>query len=294
MFQLKYEQIFFYLQAIINFCIGVRMNRPLLKAAARRMFAPIWFARRHPIYRLIEITDEEQMLRLKPEIRNLIQEKIVISRSGFLNQHQGLDAILEEINKVLKSLIPPISLQRHWEIAAYNCIKFTKLRSNLFNIIGYSENETYGPRIRPDFITESCRFRAQIRKTQFVNPNINNHIFQSIDGEWILSEEMKKFTEIAQTKRIEFIKSTLIKKNSSSIWHSIPITYEEANLQQAETSLTKSQILSIINSLTPFLNDLDRLRFRNLSNKSRDNLIIILQEIKNIIAENNINSNENK
>jgi hypothetical protein len=105
---------------------------------------------------------------------------------------------------------------------------------------------------------------------------------------------MKKFTEIAQTKRIEFIKSTLIKKNSSSIWHSIPITYEEANLQQAETSLTKSQILSIINSLTPFLNDLDRLRFRNLSNKSRDNLIIILQEIKNIIAENNINSNENK
>jgi hypothetical protein len=197
------------------------------------------------------------MLRLKPEIRNLIQEKIVISRSGFLNQHQGLDAILEEINKALKSLIPPIPSQRHWEIAARNCIKFTKLRSNLFNIIGYSENETYGPRIRPDFITESCRFRAQIRKTQFVNPNINNHIFQSIDGEWILSEEMKKFTEIAQTKRIEFIKSTLIKKNSSSIWHSIPITYEEANLQQAETSLTKSQILSIINSLTPFLNDLD-------------------------------------
>src|SRR5438132_8242337 len=98
---------------------------------------------------------------------------------------------------------------------------------------------------------------------------------------------MKKFTEIAQTKRIEFIKSTLIKKNSSSIWHSIPITYEEANLQQAETSLTKSQILSIINSLTPFLNDLDRLRFRNLSNKSRDDLITILQEINEEIEKNN-------
>ncbi|CAG8486640.1 8076_t:CDS:2 [Diversispora eburnea] len=46
---------FVLLQAIINF----RTGRPLLKIVARRMFAPIWSARRHPIYRLIEITDEE-------------------------------------------------------------------------------------------------------------------------------------------------------------------------------------------------------------------------------------------
>ena len=71
-FQLKYEQIFYYLQAIINFHTGIRMNRPLLKGAARRMFAPIWSTRRHPIYRLIEIIDEEQLLQLKPEIRDLI------------------------------------------------------------------------------------------------------------------------------------------------------------------------------------------------------------------------------
>ncbi len=61
-FKLKYEQIFFYLQAIINFRTGVHFNRPSLRIAARRIFAPIWSARRHPIYRLIEITDEEQML----------------------------------------------------------------------------------------------------------------------------------------------------------------------------------------------------------------------------------------
>jgi len=71
-FKLKYEQIFFYLQAIINFRIRVRFNRPSLKIAARRIFAPIWSAWRHPIYRLIEITDKEQMLWLKPKIYNLI------------------------------------------------------------------------------------------------------------------------------------------------------------------------------------------------------------------------------
>ena len=135
-FRLKYKQIFSYLQAIINFRTGVRFNRPSIRLAARRMFAPIWSARRHPIYRLIEIADEEQRLRLKPEINKLVQERVVTSRSKLSNQHQGHDAILEEINKQLKSLIPSIPLQRHWEIAARNCTKFVKLRNNLFNIIG--------------------------------------------------------------------------------------------------------------------------------------------------------------
>jgi hypothetical protein len=291
-FKLKYEQIFFYLQAIINFRTGVRFNRPLLRNAARRTFAPIWSARRHPIYRLIEITYEEQMLQLKPEIYNLIQERIVTSRSKLLDQHQGHDAILEEINKTLKSLIPPIPSQRHWEIAARNCTKFSKLRANLFNIIGYSESEAHGSRTRPSFIAESYRFRVQIRKTQFVNPNVNNRIFQNMSGDWILSEEMKRFSEIASMKRIEFIKAKLIKKTSLGIWHPIPITSEEADLQKAESSLTKSQILSIINSLIPFLNDLDRSRFRSLSSKSRNELVNILQEIRNILAENNNSNNE--
>ena len=52
-FRLKYEQNFLYLQAIINFRTGVRFNRPSLRLAARRTFAPIWSARRHPIYWLV-------------------------------------------------------------------------------------------------------------------------------------------------------------------------------------------------------------------------------------------------
>ena len=63
------------------------------------------------------------MLRLKPKICNLIK-KTLVSRSGRSNQHQDLDAILEEVNKTLKLLIPPIPSQQHWQIAACNCTKF--------------------------------------------------------------------------------------------------------------------------------------------------------------------------
>ncbi|CAG8804758.1 19270_t:CDS:1, partial [Cetraspora pellucida] len=64
---------------------------------------------------------------------------------------------------------------------------------------------------------------------------------------------MKRFSEIAYMKRVEFIKAKLIEKISSGIWRPIPITLEEAKHQKAESLLTKPQILSIINSLTSFL-----------------------------------------
>ncbi|KAF0444000.1 hypothetical protein F8M41_003507 [Gigaspora margarita] len=111
LYKLKYEQIFWYLQAIINFRTGVRYNQPLLKSAARRIFAPIWSAWRHSIYQAIEIADKEQLIRLHPEIHQIIEQNSVIARSGWSNQHQGLDAILEEVNKTLKMLIPPIPAQ---------------------------------------------------------------------------------------------------------------------------------------------------------------------------------------
>ncbi|RIB30927.1 hypothetical protein C2G38_2026430 [Gigaspora rosea] len=125
-YKLKFEQTFVYLQAIVNFRTGVRNNRPSLRNAARRIFAPIWSGRRHPIYRYIEVDYEGQLLRLHPEIRKIVELYSVISRSGYCNQHQGLDAILEEINKYLKALIPPVPSQRHWNIAARNCTKFIK------------------------------------------------------------------------------------------------------------------------------------------------------------------------
>ncbi|CAG8648988.1 4591_t:CDS:2 [Cetraspora pellucida] len=112
------------------------------------------------------------------------------------------------------------------------------------------------------------------------------------NGELTLSEQMIRFSEIASTKRNEFIKATLIKKTPLGIWHPIPITCDEAELQKSEGSLKKSEILSIIISLISSLGDLDRPRFRGLSNKSHEELVNILQEVKNILAENNISVSE--
>ena len=84
---------------------------------------------------------------------------------------------------------------------------------------------------------------------------------------------MKSFSEIARMKRIEFIKG----KTSLGACQPIPVTSEEADHQKDENLLTKSQLLSIINSLTPFLGDLQRSHFRGLSSQYRDDLMNTLQ-----------------
>ncbi|CAG8848577.1 28522_t:CDS:1, partial [Racocetra persica] len=153
----------------------------------------------------------------------------------------------------------------------------------------YSESETQEPRTCPGFTGESSHYRARIRKTQFVNPKANNRVFQDISGEQKISEEMKRFSEIANIKRIKFIKAKLFNKTVLEIWYLIPITCEKADFQKTESSLIKSQLSSIINSLIPFLDDFDRSRFRGLSSKSRNDLINILREIRSIVTENSIN-----
>ena len=81
-----------------------------------------------------------------------------MSRSGIYEQHQGLDAIIEEVNKALKALIPPILQYHHWKVAARNCKRFFELRNNLFNLIDYNNLQTSGLRTRPESTIKCQKF----------------------------------------------------------------------------------------------------------------------------------------
>ncbi|RIB13363.1 hypothetical protein C2G38_2198055 [Gigaspora rosea] len=69
-------------------------NDDLYKLKYKQGICPIWSARKHPIYQEIKVANEEQLMRLHPEIQKLIGLNSAISRSGWSNQHQGLDTVL--------------------------------------------------------------------------------------------------------------------------------------------------------------------------------------------------------
>ncbi|RIB04656.1 hypothetical protein C2G38_2221792 [Gigaspora rosea] len=225
-YKLKFEQ------AIVNFRTGVRNNRPLLRNAARHIFAPIWSSHRHPIYCYIEVYYEEQLLRLHPEIRKIVESYFVISRSGYCNQYQGLDAILEEINKYLKALIPPVPSQRYWNIVAQNYTKFIKIKS-----------ESLESWTCPDYTLESQ--------------------FESFEEEHSLSEQLKNFSNLACERRIAFIKKTF-ENNKSSLPPPIPVTTQEEKAAMSEENMSKAELLTTINSLLTSINTSDCIKYRSL------------------------------
>jgi len=152
----------------------------------------------------------------------------------------------------------------------------------LFATIGYADQESTGSRTRPHFEKESQSFRAELRNAGFLNPYKNNTVFQSLDGITELSESLKSFSNLAQGRRINFIKEKIISGKSSGIICPIPITAEEEMKQSDERSLSKNELLSVIRILIGSLDQSKRPQFQGLKAKNKDQLLTILQQVQDI------------
>ncbi|CAG8481033.1 6224_t:CDS:2, partial [Scutellospora calospora] len=255
LYQIKYEQTFVYLQVIINYRKAIRTNNPLLKKAARKFFSPIWSARCHPIYRLIEATDKVQLMQLRLEI--------------------------QEVNKTLKTLIPPVLQHYHWTIAARNCKKFIELQSNLFKVIRYNDRQTFGPRTRPELTLECRRFRIQLRSLDFVNQGLE---------EYDLNEHLKNFISLAKKARQDFITEVFINGNNSPSFRPILITNQEAKMVESEKNMTKAEILLKVEIFLEQLDETFQKRYSGLKSKKKGELLDILQEVRRSFIVNEVNN----
>ncbi|RIB21667.1 hypothetical protein C2G38_2175981 [Gigaspora rosea] len=250
LYLIKYEQ------AINNYRKAVRTNNPFLRRAARRTFSSIWPARRHPIYQLIEVANEVQLMQLHSEIHEIVEKNCVVSRSGIYEQHQWLDAIIEE------------------------------LRNNLFQVIGYNDYQPSGPRSQPESTMECQQFRTFLRNSEFVNSTILKP-FQSLDENCELDENLKNFTQLAQNARQKFIIETFINKYDSFLLRPIPITRKEARAQVAEENMTIPEILVKIETLLERLSEKVQKKYSRLKSKKKGELLEILQEIKSLLSLDN-------
>ena len=88
------------------------------------------------------------------------------------------------------------------------------MRANFFNIIGYNDDLTITntPRSRPESSIECNRFRAFLRKNDFLDPTIIKSNFESLCGESKLSNQLKGFTNLAKKARQHYIIEVFDKK----------------------------------------------------------------------------------
>ncbi len=157
----------------------------------------------------------------------------------------------------------------------------------LFNVIRYSGQESIGPCSKPTFEKESQCFCTVLRRKDFLNPFKLNPVFESLDGDNKLSEAMKSFTSLAEVYRIDYIKEKLGSKKQMSVTHLIPVTVEEEGKQLMESSMSKKELLSIIQTLLGSLNEANHPQFKGIKSKSKDDLLLILQQVKDLCNGNN-------
>lgn len=154
------------------------------------------------------------------------------------------------------------------------------MRKKLLTTIGYSDQESTGPRSKPTFEKESQHFRIELRKNNFLNPS-NLNPFESLDGNK-LSDNMKLFSIKAQAHQRDYIDEKLKSKRSSGTLCPIPVTLEEEEKYSTEQSMTKKELLSVIQTLLEPLGKTDRSQFKGLKSKGKDDLLLILQQVKDI------------
>jgi hypothetical protein len=122
---------------------------------------------------------------------------------------------------------------------------------------------------------------VELRRSQFLDPRKETSAFDSLNGDE-LSEEMKIFSILAKEKRKTFLKEVLLKQIATDSWLPIPITKEEAEAQKNEKNMKKKQLVAIINSLLISLPKSQCQKFCGLNNKSKVELLEILQEIREL------------
>ncbi|CAG8747255.1 1944_t:CDS:1, partial [Dentiscutata heterogama] len=108
--------------------------------------------------------------------------------------------------------------------------------------------------------------------------------FESLDKTNKLSVQMRSFSHKAQMQRISYIKNKFdlpIINSSELIWP-IPVTFDKVQLQLAKTSLKKEEIIFTIETLIESLNEAKRPQFRGLISKKKDELLTILQQLRDL------------
>ncbi|CAG8460929.1 20026_t:CDS:2 [Racocetra persica] len=153
------------------------------------------------------------------------------------------------------------------------------LHTNLFNVIGYEDNENLEQRTRPDSHVEQQCFRTYLRKKEFFTLKKINNTLANLDRDVKLSKEMKSFSILAKEKRQKFIQNTLLQQSSTNIWKPIPVTEQEADALKNKSAMRKEELIAIINLVLISLPESQYAKYTNLKNKTKDMLLTILQEI---------------
>jgi hypothetical protein len=144
---------------------GVRQNDPVLRRIARLRFAPLFFARGNTRYARIVLFVEhlQQIMPIELFTQYLYQQVFCRNTVG---KYQGIDAFLEEINRLIKWLAPHNPKIIDWKIASQNVMALVNLRNYMLKISDRNPPADQR-RATPEYTAELAACRKLLRSNDF-------------------------------------------------------------------------------------------------------------------------------
>jgi hypothetical protein len=259
-FALLFEQIFTYYFATHLYHSGVRDNKTDWINAADSAFAPLWFAAKKPNYAKLQILAQCDYSLMKDDVKNLVNEYSVFSRTDTKGKYQGLDAYLEEIHKEATKFLPHNPTDEDWKRAFINLQYYRDLDKSF----------------KRSSVTQS---HYSIRRRKYPVRNILYHRLMSYfatDDEGNLTETIGtlqansinpiavQFTEKAATFRRSYIQS-MLKQNNRTLPIRFELMYLSTKEYQEEVSRKENTVSSLTSQITGLFHEYEETMRRHKS-----------------------------
>ena len=171
-----YDIAFSYLLSFHLLTEAIRKNNSRRILAARIQFAPLFYSFHHPKYQQLHLRDIWQRAQMPEPLLEFVNSNESFSLSGKNNTGQGCDFLHEELNKKIKSLLPPVMPTN--EVWTRVCRKLKDLEE----IRDSTVKPTATTKAFKKFANEITLLRQKLRENGFnLNPCIYGDM-RSIDG----------------------------------------------------------------------------------------------------------------
>jgi hypothetical protein len=292
-YQYMGEQVMTYVQAIINFRMGIRRNNSLLVQSAKFKGASLFHGRNHSTYQKIELYDTLMRIQMPTNLKRFMEKYESISQSGNPSLGEDWDFILEGINKDGKQLLPRGVPSAHkWLVVTRNWEAMQEMKTSTRDMMGLlNENDSQTPYRMININAGMCAWRARLRSSGQLSKD--NNKLKSIKGEE-LDENLGKFTTLAVKRRAALIDSLYLGKdqqeNDLQIIHPVYVTASERAFFNNIAQQSKGYVFATVDEMIENVKDADlqqqlQQRIRDITTK-RD-MLSIYAEVKIILQEQN-------
>jgi rubrerythrin len=170
-----------------------RKNNSDNMLAARVVFAPLFFGRRHRLYQELHLRDMVERVQYPPP---LLQHAIThesFSVSGRTNCGQGADFIHEEVNRLVKSFLPPAGVSSEtWQRVCRKADALQAMKKACMKTSGLGNESSLKPPKRLE--NEVTMVRRELRSHEMTTEPLGKRPMMSLSGE-VLDTELPNFRD---------------------------------------------------------------------------------------------------